>query len=307
MNDVSALVSLQDRQLGMLYGLHAGDALGATLEFCEPNDHPDSHREILGGGHFNWLPGAATDDTDLMLCVLHELSEGNGINIDSLACRFIEWLSAGPVDVGTTTRSAILRMKAGVPSRSSGARGEHSQGNGSLMRCAPLALLECDERSMAMVIAQQASMTHAHHICIYSDYLLVMAIRDAFCGVLKGAIYLNTLERARSRSAEIYERLKVLPGISWSDLSCTGYVIDTLCAAFWALMHTDSFEESLIRVVNRGMDADTCGAVTGALSGAYYGQASIPSKWLDKLEKADEIRLLYFSVRSRQCGRPDKA
>ncbi len=296
------IMPLPHRHLGMLYGLHAGDALGATLEFCEPNDHPDTHREMLGGGHFNWSPGAATDDTDLMLCVLSELAEGNRFDTESLARRFVKWLATGPVDVGATTRRAIVRMKAGVPSTNTGASDEYSQGNGSLMRCAPLALLETDERSLGVVIDQQASMTHAHRTCITSDYLLVMAIRDAFCGAHKNAIYLNTLNRSRVRSAEIHARLEALPDIPWHELSCSGYVIDTLCAAFWALMHASSFEESLIKVVNRGMDADTCGAVTGALCGAYYGLERMPKRWLQALEKAEEIQRLYLLIRARKNG-----
>jgi ADP-ribosyl-[dinitrogen reductase] hydrolase len=41
--------------------------------------------------------------------------------------------------------------------------------------------------------------------------------------------------------------------------------------------------------VNKGDDADTVGAVTGMLAGRKYGYKNIPSRWLDKLVKRDEL------------------
>jgi ADP-ribosyl-[dinitrogen reductase] hydrolase len=41
--------------------------------------------------------------------------------------------------------------------------------------------------------------------------------------------------------------------------------------------------------VNLGGDADTNGAVTGALLGARLGAAAIPARWLDVLERRAEI------------------
>ena len=79
----------------------------------------------------------------------------------------------------------------------------------------------------------------------------------------------------------------------WEKLETSGWCIHTLKAALWALYHTKSFEEGLISIVNRGDDADTCGAVSGALLGAYYGVESIPLKWLNKINrKKDLIKLI---------------
>ncbi|MGE5601735.1 MAG: ADP-ribosylglycohydrolase family protein [Nitrososphaerales archaeon] len=46
---------------------------------------------------------------------------------------------------------------------------------------------------------------------------------------------------------------------------------------------TDSFEEAVVQVVNLGSDADTAGAVVGALAGATYGLAVIPPTWRETL------------------------
>lgn len=53
--------------------------------------------------------------------------------------------------------------------------------------------------------------------------------------------------------------------------------------AFWELFHAPSFEAGLIDTVNRGGDADTHGAVVGALLGAVYGDAAIPPRWTEVL------------------------
>ena len=63
----------QSRISGGLLGVAVGDALGATVEFLSPseiNDRFGVHREIVGGGAFNWKPGEGTDDTDLTWAVL---------------------------------------------------------------------------------------------------------------------------------------------------------------------------------------------------------------------------------------------
>lgn len=47
----------------------------------------------------------------------------------------------------------------------------------------------------------------------------------------------------------------------------------------YLLLTTDSFEEALQTVVNLGGDADSAGAILGALAGAHYGVAAIPDRW----------------------------
>ena len=57
----------------------------------------------------------------------------------------------------------------------------------------------------------------------------------------------------------------------------------------YLLLTTDSFEEAVTEVVNLGGDADTAGAILGAMAGAYYGVDAIPERWLDGLQNRDGI------------------
>ena len=74
----------------------------------------------------------------------------------------------------------------------------------------------------------------------------------------------------------------------------TGYVVDTMQTVFHCFFTSRSFEACLIDTVNQGGDADTTGAIAGALAGAYFGEESIPPRWLKKLDRklVAEIREL---------------
>jgi ADP-ribosyl-[dinitrogen reductase] hydrolase len=63
-----------------------------------------------------------------------------------------------------------------------------------------------------------------------------------------------------------------------------GYVAETLQTVLHHLFATRSFEECLVAVVNQGGDADTTGAIAGAVAGAYYGPADLPARWLRRLD-----------------------
>src|SRR5206468_1726817 len=55
----------------------------------------------------------------------------------------------------------------------------------------------------------------------------------------------------------------------------------------YLLLTTDSFEEAILEVINLGGDADTTGAILGAMAGAHYGVGAIPGRWLLGLENRE--------------------
>jgi hypothetical protein len=59
----------------------------------------------------------------------------------------------------------------------------------------------------------------------------------------------------------------------------------------YLLMTTDSFEEAIVEVVNMGGDADSAGAILGAIAGAHYGVRAIPERWLRGLRNREGIDL----------------
>lgn len=298
------MIHSEDKVLGMLWGLHAGDSLGAPLEFLPPSAFWNQHKDIVGGGKFNWKPGEATDDTDLMLCVLRAIVDPHLFSLDVLKREMLAWLQSDPPDIGTTTIRGLRNLQAGLPLRECGFVDDQFQGNGSLMRVAPLSLLHSDvcavfeAQQMAgleELIETQTKMTHGHQHCVDCDRVMIAALQVALNGGDRTHIFQAALATAQKYSAFIYERLQAVPRLGWADVATSGFCVDTLCAGFWAFLNYDNFEDSLVAVINRGDDSDSCGAVSGALCGAYYGANSIPERWLERLEFRDDIKAILQS------------
>ena len=94
---------------------------------------------------------------------------------------------------------------------------------------------------------------------------------------------------------EYYDQLRDLGNfgdLPEDSIRSTGYVVDTLEAAVWSLVNTDSFADALLKAVNLGDDTDTVGAVCGGLAALYYGYDAIPEDWLAALQQWDWIESL---------------
>ncbi len=73
------------------------------------------------------------------------------------------------------------------------------------------------------------------------------------------------------------------------QIKSSGYVVDTLEAALWAVGGSNTFEEAVLKAVNLGDDADTVGAVAGQIAGALWGLGAIPERWRNKLAWRDKF------------------
>jgi len=75
-----------------------------------------------------------------------------------------------------------------------------------------------------------------------------------------------------------------------SALGTGKFIIQSLTASlFCFLTHPFDPESAILCAVNAGGDADTIGAMTGALAGTLNGAQSIPMRWLNELEKKDYL------------------
>lgn len=87
-----------------------------------------------------------------------------------------------------------------------------------------------------------------------------------------------------------WNRLPELISLTEEEISSNGYTVNTVEAAFWSFIHSDSFKDAIERAACLGDDADTVAAVTGALAGAYYGYGAIPKHWIEQLIGEEQIR-----------------
>ena len=86
-----------------------------------------------------------------------------------------------------------------------------------------------------------------------------------------------------------YKEYKLPLDINENEVMSGGFVKETYEAAWWAFSTTNSFEDCIIKAVNRGHDADTTGAVAGMIAGRHYGNSKIPSYFKDNLMWYDEL------------------
>jgi ADP-ribosyl-[dinitrogen reductase] hydrolase len=271
---------LQDRALGAYVGLAVGDALGATVEFMTPREIHSQygvHRKIIGGGWLKLKPGQVTDDTEMSLSLGSAILEAQGIDAQTIAQAYSDWMRSMPADIGNTVRRGIVHY------RNSGCCevpfSEHDAGNGACMRSLPVALvmLGADENQVRQASRTQAHITHHNDISDQGTECVMRMVQCAIQGGLKQDLENLAQELIRAEPLYAYtQRTQENP---------TGYIVETLRAVFQAFFASENFETAMVDVVNRGGDADTTGAILGMIAGAYYGIDAIPKPWQQAMDQ----------------------
>lgn len=285
---------VQERARGAFVGLAIGDALGAPVEFKERGAFPEV-REMLAGGYFKLPAGAWTDDTAMALCLADSLLYDGDLDTKDLLDRFLGWIyenqntSTGQcIGVGQNTFSVLGNYRRTGDLVAPPVKGR-SDGNGALMRLAPVACRHWSNPLKARAIARdQSRATHASELSAAA----CDAMASILCDLIAGQSWQDALAKL-AKDPWPQEIDEVLEG-RWQtkhrdEISSSGYVVHTFEAAFWAVGTTLSFEDALVAAVNLGHDADTVGAVAGQLAGARYGIRAIPTRWTELLIQHDEI------------------
>ena len=89
-----------------------------------------------------------------------------------------------------------------------------------------------------------------------------------------------------------YDHLRLPKDTSRQNVMSGGYVKESYQCAWWCVQNSDNFRDAVVLAVNRGHDADTSGAITGALAGRIYGENGIPDSWYDNLYAVEMLRHL---------------
>jgi ADP-ribosyl-[dinitrogen reductase] hydrolase len=268
---------LLNRSRAAFLGVAIGDALGATTEFMTPKEiraRHGVHDQLVGGGWLRLKPGQVTDDTEMSLCIARAVSDYGEWDLRAVADALAGWLRGRPTDVGATCRHGIrnymLKGMLQMPPN------EGDAGNGAVMRMAPVALLTLgDGEALDRLATEQAHLTHNH------------PLSDAACRCIGRMVHLGVAGAAKTRLHEEARGLVAQhPAFRFEPYhgDATAYVVHTLQTVFHHFFASSTFEECLVRTVNQGGDADTTGAIAGMIAGAHYGCASIPGRWLGRLD-----------------------
>jgi ADP-ribosyl-[dinitrogen reductase] hydrolase len=285
----SADPHVMQRAIGALVGAAVADALGAPYEFGPAGRYSAEFTEpvlggtgeMRGGGSFGWAPGEFTDDTQMALALAGSILASGGFDPDDLWARFRAWAGHAS-DVGIATRASL----AHADWRGAAEAGHHSTGgrsasNGALMRVTPLALAwsgaPTDE--LMRVVVQHAALTHHDPAAGWGAAIQAELVRRAILGAdpideIDDVVALVP-ESQRDTFVEV-----LAPG--WAPDRPgprNGSVWTCLAQAVWANRHGSSFADVVTRAIDLGGDTDTVATVAGALAGARFGPAGVPSRW----------------------------
>lgn len=302
---------------GML-GLIVGDALGVPVEFMSRTElmkNPVTGMREYGTHHQPM--GTWSDDSSMALAELDSIRTLGTIDYTDMMERFSRWCMHGEYtpfgevfDIGIATSRALMNYAKGVLPLESGGKTEWDNGNGSLMRILPVCLYlferqkkvcTSENESIYMIHAVSA-LTHAHvrsQMACGIYYFLVKAILEQ-----EGRLE-NRLQEGMDRAYQYYRQdfsnhceleqyhrladLSEFKELSKEKIKSSGYVVDTLEAAVWCLLHAHSYKETVLMAVNLGEDTDTIGAVAGGLAGLYYEEKGIPKEWIQVLQRREWI------------------
>jgi ADP-ribosyl-[dinitrogen reductase] hydrolase len=275
---------LLDRIKGGLFGLAIGDALGGTTEFMSPREIEAAYgylTKIRGGGVWDLEPGEVTDDTMMTLCVAEGILEHPHAPTEAIGKRFLEWYGTNPKDIGNIIRRTFVNYDgdwleaAFLTDQDMGQSG----GNGSLMRCLPVAFAYSKLEEIDRVSRLQSKMTHYDDAC--SDACVIYN-RIAFR--LLRSEQLHAAIRAEVTGTPYEDMLTAEP-----DCPPSGYVVHTFRWVLYHLLQSGSFSEVVQRAANRGGDSDTIGAIAGGLAGIQCGYERLPREYTEAILLREQI------------------
>lgn len=289
----------RDRGAGVLLALACGDALGEPVEGWSAERIGAEYGTLTEFVAGRVPPGGLTDDTEQAIRVARSLVESDGFDPDDVSRRFVEWFEDEAVGIGGLTRRVLGRIVAGDPWEEASREAwkaspeGHNAGNGSVMRAAPIAVAYAhDPIELAAVSRDSSRLTHYDPRCVHG----CAALNRTIAGCLRdepaplGAALSALPDEAPE---ELVRALEPIPkGVDPDALSQTGYVVDTLQAALYHALSADDVETAVVNAVNAGGDADTVGAVAGAVAGARFGADGLPDRWVAELDRAEELRRL---------------
>jgi len=287
--------TLAERARGALLAHACGNALGVPTEF---HHTPEAIAASFPGGlaeiRREDTPASPWDDDVAMTVVLAEELLEAEVDLERLARRWVEWARTDGRGIGLWTRTALEHIAVhGSPPTESGGQA----GNGSVMRCLPVALATFDNpRNLVAGSFHTAALTHPDPRCTWG----AVAVNVAAARLLQGHrdFVPDVIEALRANDApgELVDAVRRVPLERREDLPITGpragYVVHCVEIALWTAHHEPSLERALVWLANAGGDTDTNAAVAGGLLGARDGERAVPARWLAEIPRADHLRAL---------------
>ncbi|WP_456330699.1 ADP-ribosylglycohydrolase family protein [Archaeoglobus sp.] len=294
---------MEEKFRNCILGLAVGDALGMPVEGLSPENIKQLYgevRDFLPSPYGDLDAGEWTDDTEQMIVLAESILETVYFSPENFAEKLKKWfVETSSRRIGPSSTRAISNLMRGVHwSRA----GVFSDTCGAAMRVAPIGLVYHFSLNLVERYAEiSARVTHTGSAAIGGAVAVAIAVS---CNVLDFSdeeMLNEVLKRVEAYDNLLAEKIKFAYEISDRDVSYAVEklgnsisALDVVPMAFYSYFSGKDFEESLIKAVNAGGDADSIAAVCGAIKGAKG--FSIPERWLKKLKDKDFLEELAMKL-----------
>lgn len=284
-----------DKAKGSLCGLAIGDSFGDAAR------SPDNQRDYGITTDFNKGASWSTDDTEFALMTAENLIlHGGAFTAENVVEMWLknvateDELKRG----GVSEVEACNNLRRGLRPPQSGMFNPYFMSDGAAMRSGPIGIVCAGDPERAAYLAEvDGSVSHyrdgiwgAQAVAVAVSLAMVDADMDEILdAVLKTAPEDSWFHEALLRAFRIVEEANGDIADAWMPLHYELFsthrstVAEALPEVFGALkLEHKTFKSGLLLAANFGRDADTIGAVAGAILGAKYGASNVPEAWLNK-------------------------
>jgi len=288
---------------GCIFGALCGDAIGAYLEFKALITTKDIETAFTlpGGGLHKIGKGQITDDSELMLCLGHGLSETKGqLNLNKIAEYYGKWVKSRPFDMGSTIRNALpkavdMKVHQARMVRSGAKRSTMSQSNGALMRIAPMCIFvsKMERDDLIKAVTEETKLTHPNQVAIDVSIAYAYTIRYLLRNF-------GDYEGAYKACKEILESIKSTEVLGWLNEMERGEMTDVTKGSGWVkhafmygmdyLRKNMDYVDALKDMLSKKGDTDTNCCIVGGLLGALHGVGKLPQDVIEKVMKFDPAK-----------------
>ncbi len=285
----------KDKALGALAGLAIGDSFG------DAGRVPENHQNYGMILSFDTGKCWSTDDTEFALFTAKMLIDHAGDpTYEQLAEGWLTYI-ANQDDFprgGNSEIDAAANLKRGIMPPESGRRSVYAFSDGACMRIAPVGIVCAGDTERARELAKRDAEVSHHASGVWAAQAVAAAVATAMVSGTDQEI-MDAAMACIPNDCWLYDNMKHM--LELVELAQTDF-----CTA-WMALHDDfrtrykaaveeaipqafalfllsggDFRRGIILAANFGRDADTIGAVLGALRGAQLGASALPEAWIER-------------------------
>lgn len=286
---------LRNKCRGAMIGIAIGDSFG------DASRKPENQLDYGITTDFHKGASWSTDDTEFALLTAQTLVSCQG----KLADEFVvnAWLQNVAIQDefkrgGASEFEASRNLRRGLRPPFSGQYNSYCHSDGAAMRVAPIGIFCAGDVDAAIAMAEtDAHISHSREgiwgaqtvaaavACAMADGTIEEVLEAAMKPIPYGTWFRAAMEKTFSIVNQAQGKLLDAWMPLHDELWCSykAAVSEAVCSAFGVLklVHGD-FRTGVVAAGNFGRDADTIGAIVGAILGAMYGISAIPPHWVEK-------------------------